>query len=561
MPQRSVNIENTRNRRMSEKRKKRMIRNAVKISIIAVSLLLVVYIIGAIYYSRRFCPNTVIWSTDCSGMNISKAEELLQKEVDEYKLELIEYGDEKEYIDGSDISLSADVNGKLKPVLDEQKSAFWFVYLFKDSNYHIEATVYYDKDSLMSQIDSLKACDTENMVEPVDAYISYNEDKKEYYIDEGVSGSVIIRSALDEAIVNAVSELAKTLDLNEAGCYKLQERTADDEGLLEQLKLVKEYGIVEITMSFGEEKEVLDIGDISKWLISGESDALTADTDKLTEYVNNLAEKYDTYDKDRTLHTSYGFDTTVEKGDYGWKLDVAATVSKISEAISKGGKQDVEVEWEQTANAFGMEDWGDTFIEVNLTKQHLYYYKNGELVVESDFVSGTVSKARSTPTGIYSIKYKKSPAVLRGINWETPVNYWMPFFDGCGLHDATWRSSFGGTIYYYNGSHGCLNMPLKEVRTIYENIQAGIPVLVYKTEVEPVEVVPVHETPWPDGYPTAKPTATPEPTPAPTDVPVTDAPVATDVPVVTSAPTDVPVITEVPSVTELPIDDDPIMVE
>ena len=56
----------------------------------------------------------------------------------------------------------------------------------------------------------------------------------------------------------------------------------------------------------------------------------------------------------------------------------------------------------------------------------------------------------------------------------------MPFYDGQGLHDASWRTAFGGNIYQTNGSHGCVNLPPAVAATIYENIDTGTPVILYK---------------------------------------------------------------------------------
>ena len=48
-----------------------------------------------------------------------------------------------------------------------------------------------------------------------------------------------------------------------------------------------------------------------------------------------------------------------------------------------------------------------------------------------------------------------------------------------GLHDASWRSRFGGNIYTYNGSHGCVNMPRSEVSKLYNMVEIGTPVYVH----------------------------------------------------------------------------------
>ena len=127
-------------------------------------------------------------------------------------------------------------------------------------------------------------------------------------------------------------------------------------------------------------------------------------------------------------------------------------------------------------------------MEVDLTKQHLWFYKNGSLVVESDLVSGSVSANKQTKTGAFPLAWKQSPRVLTGDaasgsgSYSTEVQYWMPFYEGQGLHDASWRSSFGGDIYLTNGSHGCVNLPPAVAQTIYENIDVGTAIIIYNED-------------------------------------------------------------------------------
>ena len=125
-------------------------------------------------------------------------------------------------------------------------------------------------------------------------------------------------------------------------------------------------------------------------------------------------------------------------------------------------------------------------VEVNLTKQHLWYYLDGQLLVESDIVSGSVAKKAETQTGVFPPAWKKSPETLTGADAEgsnsysVKVKYWMPFYNGQGLHDATFRNEFGGDIYKKNGSHGCINLPFDAAETIYNNIWIGVPIVIYK---------------------------------------------------------------------------------
>lgn len=118
-------------------------------------------------------------------------------------------------------------------------------------------------------------------------------------------------------------------------------------------------------------------------------------------------------------------------------------------------------------------------MEVNLTAQHLIYYKDGKVVVDSDFVSGDVAKRRRLPTGAYGLYYKERNRTLRGQGYASPVSFWMPFNGGVGFHDAKWRGSFGGDYYKWKGSHGCVNLPYSAAKTLFENIESGCAVLVY----------------------------------------------------------------------------------
>ena len=138
------------------------------------------------------------------------------------------------------------------------------------------------------------------------------------------------------------------------------------------------------------------------------------------------------------------------------------------------------VEHTVTDKAYG-KTIGKTYIEISIAQQHMWFYIDGDLYVETDVVTGNVGYY-STPTGAYSIYQRLSPATLTGPTWSSYVQYWMAFiYSGCGIHDASWRSAgeYGGTTYMGNGSHGCVNTPLAKVKQIYAKAKIGTPVVVY----------------------------------------------------------------------------------
>ena len=281
-----------------------------------------------------------------------------------------------------------------------------------------------------------------------------------------------------EVIGNAVEELKGLVDLDAEGCYETPTVTSDSEELQNTLQKLQKYGTVTITYRFGDNIEVLDGSTISTWL-EVDGFAVTLDQTQVENYVATLRKKYDSIFRSRTFMTSYGKEITVDGGDYGWWMNYQQEAKELAAQIETGESGERTPVYYQTAASYGVPDYGDTYVEINLTAQHLFFYKDGQLVMESDFVSGNSARGYDTPEGTYSITYKQRNATLVGENYETPVSYWMPFNKNIGMHDATWRSSFGGTIYKTKGSHGCINMPYEKAQELYGYIEKGTPVICY----------------------------------------------------------------------------------
>ena len=138
--------------------------------------------------------------------------------------------------------------------------------------------------------------------------------------------------------------------------------------------------------------------------------------------------------------------------------------------------------YEQTALYRGSDDIGNTYIEIDYTKQHMWYYKDGALQMESDFVSGNLARQNGSVDGVYKIVYKQRNATLVGEGYSSPVSYFMPFAYNIGIHDASWRDTFGGTIYKTSGSHGCINVPPAFAEQLFNAVDKGTPVVAYYRE-------------------------------------------------------------------------------
>lgn len=123
---------------------------------------------------------------------------------------------------------------------------------------------------------------------------------------------------------------------------------------------------------------------------------------------------------------------------------------------------------------------GSTYVEVDIQNQHLYYYRDGVLQFDTPIVTGNTSRHHDTPNGVFHILGKSRSITLVGKGYTSFVNYWVPFIGhSYGIHDATWRSSFGGEIYKTNGSHGCVNVPLAAMEQLYPMLEVGTPVVIF----------------------------------------------------------------------------------
>lgn len=453
--------------------------NIYKILGITFGVIFLAYIGFSIYYIKHFYAGTKINGVDCSNLTVKQAENLITKAVRNYTLTLEERGNGTEKIEGSDIELVTLFDSDLGEIKKNQNAFLWPFSFTQDKSFSIKTMLSYNEELLKRYFEYLKCFEDDNVVKPVNAYISEYKNGG-YEIVEAEYGNQVDKDKLYEVIVKAINDLNETINIEKENCYVQPTYTSKSEEVINALNTMNTYVSSEIKYEFGEAVEVLDGSTISKWLsVDGEMQVVL-DADKLKEYVDYLGKTYNTFGKTRTLHTSYGQDVQVSGGDYGWWMNREAERKELAAAIKEGQRTTRKPVYNQEAAQYGDDDVGNTYVEINLTAQHLFFYKDGALVTDSDIVSGNVSKGNQSPIGTFGILFKKEKTTLTGEDYATPVDYWMPFYDDAGLHDATWRSEFGKEIYKTSGSHGCINLPHDKAKIIYENISKGVAVFVYE---------------------------------------------------------------------------------
>lgn len=471
---------------MQNKKKKRKKKNQKMVlgSSLGVlfAFLLGLLIAGSVYCSSHFSKGTIINEIDASGLTMEE----LESRMREYVLTVRERTGEGSYITetitGDQIGITVSNTDELNGILKQQNILKAISSYIKGEQqvYTVENLYAYVDSALITAILKLQGFQESFVTGPENAHISEYDPKTGYRIVPQVRGNVLNQTKTIQTVETAVDALLTEIDLEKAGCYEEPSVYADDAKLTERLAQMKQYTDLRIVYHFGQQEEVIDGSVLSGWLlVDEETNKVSVSEEKIDDFVVMLRKKYDTIFRSREFQTSYGNTITIEGGDYGWWMNYSQEQEQLKEMIENGESGERIPVYYQTAAVYGSQDYGNTYVEINLTAQHLFLYVNGEKKMESEFVSGNAARGFDTPAGIYGITYKEQDAMLVGENYETPVSYWMPFNGNIGLHDAIWRDSFGADIYKKSGSHGCINMPYLKAKELYGEIAKGTPVICY----------------------------------------------------------------------------------
>lgn len=477
----------------------------IGLSIVA-GLLIIAYISGFVYFSGHFYQDVAVNGINVSGMNKESAKNVLDKFYKNYNLEILTIDDEKYVIDGKDIDSEVTVHDSFEDLFKKQEPYVWFVNMFDHHDFSIDATAKWDNDKLEDVLSSFDFLKKAKMISPEDAYIGIEDGK--FAIIKEVLGSTIDSKKFDKTLKDSLLSVQSKLDLFASDCYVLPKIYSDNEDLVKEYDAKKEYAQYVINIQMDDLK--LEPGmDLYDAVLEKSGDGYQISKTKVAKYVNDLANEYDTMGKERTFTTSYNNKKITTSGTaFGYELNKEETTEALYKALTAGKASTVEAVFNSKGKTLkGENDIGDTYVEVNLSEQRVFAYKDGKKFAEGDCVSGKEAAGHGTHIGLYQIQDKKSPTVLRGekkpvtktvkkknkkgkkvektvtsyeYEYESPVTYWMQFNGGEGLHDAAgWRSAYGGSIYYYSGSHGCVNLPLDLAKTLYNTMEVGDPVIVY----------------------------------------------------------------------------------
>lgn len=445
-------------------------------------LLIFIYIMGLYFFKDRFMPRTFVNGHDFGLTKISEFEKNYEDLSRNFELEIL----------SKDKNLNDKITAKEINYIDSIGSAFidqtpfyWPVASLINKNYEVDYNLNYDEKALDEKIANLKAIKGES-TESTDAKIVF--DNGEFKVEDEVHGNFIKRDELKNAILNHFADKDEKLDLEKENLYIEPKIKADSDYIKKQLASYKDLYNKKIIFDFDDRKEEVTGQDIIAMYSKSDDGSLVLDEEKVAHFVEKLAAKYDTYRTSRIFNATGVGTVKVDGGIYGWLTDRPKTREVVVAALEKNEAVTVKPVYRQDAVSRKIDDIGKTYIEVDLARQKLWYYNNGIMELETNVVTGNPNHGNGTPTGTDRIWSRERDRYLTGETYRSKVSYWAPInWSGIGLHDASWRSSFGGNIYRSGGSHGCINIPPAVMKNLYPKTFTGMPVIVYNSAVQRVQ--------------------------------------------------------------------------
>lgn len=435
------------------------------------------YVSLTLYYRERFVSGTWINGIYCTGLTPEEVETRLLEGTEPYTLTIHLENQDMETIEEKEILYYKDYHTKIQSIKEKQKAFLWPLSFMNPLTYEIEPRPVYDKEALERAVLGLNC-------------MNRKKPEGEVYakIEKGQDGYVLVeeeRNQISEEKIKA--RVKEAVEGEERDIYIVEEDVYEEYFINEQTQKVydafaKIHAFQNASTVYEglKEEEGITKERIAQWIVFLEEEPYI-DEEKVDDYVEYLGDKYDTLGKDRVWNKSGGGTVTIHGGTYGFLIDREAEKKAIIETLQSGKPVTRAMIFKESKlkRPEGEEDIGKTYIEIDMSRQTLYYYVEGDLYLESPIVTGNLKRGRGTPARVCYIYGKQRRRILRGPGYASFVNYWMPVNGNIGLHDATWRKEFGGEIYKTSGSHGCINLPYEKAEKIFEKAEVGLPVIMY----------------------------------------------------------------------------------
>ena len=460
------------------------------IAVLGIGFLLASLYLGiAFYYRKGFSFGTTVNGLNLSGMSMEEAEAVLLAHDSYQQIEVVDKNNETYTIALSDIGYNENYSMDLDKIKTEYSPLRWGKNFIGEKDHVIEGTPTFDP-VLLEQVLLQAPFMSEDKLYNVSNTIDIVRTGANGYQIQDMTKDLIHKDKAVLLVEDGIAKKLSSVNLQEGDCYESISVPTKEKDIKDLFEKIEKFQNFTLTYQVAGKKELIDSSVTSEWITLAEDGSFAQDENgdlilneaAVRDYVASLAEKYNTKGTDRTFMSTSGKEIHFTQNQvlYGTTIDQNAETKLLIEEF-KSGETGIEREPKYISKAYvDTEDGiGNTYIEINLTEQHLYFYKDGVVALESDFVSGNMRAGMGTPQLYAYVRNKAKNVTLRGPGYESFVYYWMGIWQGYGMHDATWRGKFGGEIYKTSGSHGCINLPLNFIKEFYEEVEVGMPLIMF----------------------------------------------------------------------------------
>ena len=459
------------------------------IPLVLLAVAALVYFGGVAAFHVVFMPGTILDGTDVSLRHADEVAEEKAAAFSGYQVHVTGDGVDVT-VTAEQVGLAYDGETYAQEAIEATEPWAWPLTLMSRSrDVTAESAIVFDREALLALFEPFKTAARDSAASLGGKAVVFDAESGSYGVDPSVTAQYLDDEALVEVLTQAFLSQTPEVSLGQ------EQLSGMDDSLHAAADTANSYlkaAGTTLTLN-GETVAEVTRDLIVGWITVSDDLTVSLDTNAAAAWASESMGRLNTVGTERTYTRPDGKQVTVSGGSYGWKVSESGVAEALAAAVEAKAPQAIEVPFDQSGQVVpddGGRDWGQRYIDIDLSEQYVRMYgDDGSIIWESACVTGDVAREYQTPTGVNVVNGNKArDQTLYGLDYdedgepdyESHVDYWIPFVGNLiALHDADWRSNFGGTINQYNGSHGCINLPVDKAAQLYDLAQIGDVVVVH----------------------------------------------------------------------------------
>lgn len=449
--------------RVSKKVRKRRRKKRIILGIVTI---IAIYGLGMLMFKTHLYPLTYVGNVDIGFYSPATAKEKLNLNLAKHTVTILEKQGQEELV-GENVGVYYDDMSIIDKYIAVQDYWHWPWKMFTKYVYKpIDVKV--NEEKMTAAVDALDIVTNKEIVDPINAGITYNKDKKCFVTIKEIPGTRLEKEAFIKGVTEKFRANEDFISLLDGSYYVKPQYPEDHETVQAALGKMNGYLAGQTIYKDAGNEVKIKKSEMAGFIKCDEDFKVSIDKAAVKNYVKTTVSKeFNSIEGD------------IPSGLTAWRVNEKAETDRIIKDMKSGKTNKRKPVYAREGFDRTNTNIKRTYIDVNISDQTMWYVENGKIMMSSAVVTGCVATGHSTSTGIFHIEFKQRNHLM--VKYNSFVYYWMPYNTtvGIGFHDATWRGAFGGKIYQYSGSHGCINMPYSKAQQLYSLISPGTVVYVH----------------------------------------------------------------------------------